>query len=154
MKFVAVEDIAAPVEHVWRRVSDVETFEARMAARIGKIDRVPPGPPDLGTSWSGMAEIMGSLRRVNVVLDRLTPEEGLILRGGTDGVEVLISVDLRAQSPALTRLTVTTDAKASSMKARLMLQSAKLARQRLAEKYIHRVAHFAGAIEASYSPAA
>ncbi|MEM7641179.1 MAG: SRPBCC family protein [Pseudomonadota bacterium] len=154
MKFVAVEDVAAPIEHVWARVSDTDMFERRIARRVGRVDRVPPGPAGAGTSWSGQAEIMGKKRQVKVVLDRLEPPGQMALAAGTDGMAITILVELEALAPARTRLTVTTEAKARTMTARLMLQSAKLARQTLAKRYKGRVATFAGTIEAGYSPAA
>ncbi|MEM8850536.1 MAG: SRPBCC family protein [Pseudomonadota bacterium] len=154
MKFVAVEDVATPIEHVWSRVSDTEMFERRIASRVGQVDRVPPGPAGAGTRWSGTAEIMGKKRQVKVTLDRMDAPGEMALTAGTDGMVVTILVELDAQAPTRTRLTVTTEAKARTMTARLMLQSAKLARQTLAKRYKGRVADFAGTIEAGYSPAA
>lgn len=154
MKFVAVEDVAAPIDHVWRRVSDLEMYERRITKRVDNVERVPPGPAGLGTKWSGIVEIMGKRRKVTVVLDRLDGPTDLLVTTGTEGMTVTLTVGLEALSPTRTRMTVTTDAKARTMTARLMLQSAKLARQTMAKRYKGRVADFAGMIEASYSPVA
>ncbi|MEM7488625.1 MAG: SRPBCC family protein [Pseudomonadota bacterium] len=154
MKFVAVEDIAAPIDHVWAQVADVDRFEARMARRVGRIDRRPPGPAGPGTTWSGATEVMGKVRDVVVAMDRMTPPQEIALSARTEGMVVEILVQLAAQSPRLTRLTVTTDAKARSLTARVMLQSAKLARKTLARRYKGRVAEFANTVEADFEPRA
>ena len=48
MKFVAVEDIAAPLDQVWPHVSDLEGFERRATRRAGRVTRTPPGPAGQG----------------------------------------------------------------------------------------------------------
>lgn len=147
MKFVAVEDIAAPIDLVWSRVADLEEFEARARDRIGAIKRTPPGPPAQGTVWSGKADVMGKKRDVTVTAATVDPTGRLGAEAATDGMLVSIDVDLVELGPRLTRLTVTTEARARSLAARLMLQSAKLARKSLAKRYKARVSDFAGRIE-------
>lgn len=147
MKFVATEDIAAPIDHVWAQVSDVDAFERRARRRVGTVERRPPGPAGKGTNWQGTTEVMGKQRDVTVTLADMSPPERLTLAAATDGMDVSIDVVLSRQGPNLTRMTVTSEAKARSLAARLMLQSAKLARQTLAKRYKGRVATFAGNVE-------
>lgn len=149
MKFVATEDIAAPIDAVWARVSDLEGFEARAKQRVSGLARTPPGPATQGSKWTGKAEVMGKARTITVVASILVAPNQLLAEAGTDGMTVTIQVDLEAKGPSLTRLTVTTEAKARSLAARLMLQSAKLARATMAKRYKGRVADFASRIEKS-----
>ncbi len=151
MKFVAVEDIAAPIDHVWSRVSDVETFETRMSSRAKNVTRTPSGPPGEGTNWTAQAEIMGKIRDIKVTLTQLRGPDLLTAMGVSNGMDVTIRVELVEQSPRLTRLTVTSEAKAKSLSARLMLQSAKLARQSMAKRYKSRVAEYAAKVEGSFA---
>lgn len=147
MKFVANEDIAAPVDTVWAQVSDLAAFEARARARVGAIHRTPPGPPGEGTAWSGRTTVMGKARDVTVTAARLSAPHLLCAEAKTDGMLVTIEVVLTELAPRRTRLTVTSEAKARSLSARLMLQSAKLARTSLAQRYKKRVADFAARVE-------
>lgn len=147
MKFVATEDIAAPIDTVWARVADLEGFEARARKGADGINRSPPGPPAEGTRWTGQAEVMGKAREVTVTAERLEAPTHLLIEARTDGMVVTIQVDLAQMNPNLTRLTVTTEAKARSLAARLMLQSAKLARATMAKRYRGRVADFAARVE-------
>ena len=151
MKFVAVEDIAAPIDHVWTRVADIDRFEGRLKRRVGRIERRPPGPAHPGTTWQARAAVAGKVRDVAMTLEAMDVPKLLSLSGGTDGMEVTIAVELELLNPRLTRLTVTSEARARSLAARLMLQSAKLARQTLAKRYKQRVADFASEVEAGFA---
>ena len=135
MKFVAVEDVAAPIALVWSHVADLEAFEDRARARIGAIQRRPPGPPAQGTVWSGKADVMGKKRDVTVTAATIETWSRLTAEAATDGMQVNIDV--------------TTEARARSLAARLMLQSAKLARKTLAKRYKGRISDFAARIEKS-----
>ncbi|SFI94435.1 SRPBCC family protein [Jannaschia pohangensis] len=147
MKFVATEDIAAPIDVVWARVSDLEGFEARARDRVTGLVRTPPGPAAQGSKWTGRAEVMGKTREVTVTAEALDAPNRLMAAAATDGMDVTIDVVLESLAPARTRLTVTTEAKAKTLTARLMLQSAKLARQAMAKRYKARVANFAARVE-------
>ncbi|MGB3409526.1 MAG: SRPBCC family protein [Jannaschia sp.] len=147
MKFVAVEDISAPIETVWAKVSDFDGFQRRVSARAGDIRRTPDGPVSQGTTWSGRATFNGKTRDVTVVVMELSGPVSMALEGGTDGMTITVEIALEALSARATRLTVTSQAKARTLAARLMLQSAKLARQTLAKRYKGRVAAFAESVE-------
>ena len=147
MKFVANEDIAAPIETVWAQVSDLSAFEVRARDRVGPVRRTPPGPPGEGTEWTGRATIMGKARDISVTATRLSAPTHLAAAAGTEGMAVTLEVVLTELAPRRTRLTVTSEAKARSLAARLMLQSAKLARTSLVQRYKQRVANFAARVE-------
>ncbi|SDZ19160.1 Polyketide cyclase / dehydrase and lipid transport [Jannaschia faecimaris] len=147
MKFVATEDVAAPIDAVWARVCDLEAFERRAAQRVGGIRRNPSGPPGQGTEWTGTAEIMGKTRAITVTAATLAAPTQLVAEAVTDGMNITIQVELVGLGPRLTRLTVTSEGKARSLTARLMLQSAKLARKTMAKRYKARIADFASRVE-------
>lgn len=147
MKFVAVEDISAPIETVWARVSDFDGFQRRVSGKAGDIRRTPDGPVGPGTTWNGRATFNGKTRDASVTVVQLNAPAHLLVEGGTEGMKITVDVTLEALSARSTRLTVTSEAKARTLAARLMLQSAKLARQSLAKRYKGRVAAFAEGIE-------
>ena len=148
MKFVATEEVAAPIEAVWARVSDFDGFETRAAARAGPIERRPPGPASKGTVWEGRVEAMGKVRDARVTLERLDPEESLVARGVVEGVEVDCLVALEPLGSQRTRMVVTTEASGTGIAARLALKAASLKKASLDERYARRLADFAGSIEA------
>ena len=147
MKFVATEDIAAPAEAVWSQISDFERFEERAQGSGAGLVRTPPGPAGRGTVWRGEAEVMGRRRRVAITLAEVDAPRRLAGAAEAEGVKVDFVVGIQDLGPELTRLTVTTEARACSLAARLLLQSAKLARGQMARRYEGRVADFAASIE-------
>ena len=154
MKFVATEDIAAPIDAVWSRVSDLDRFERRLSARVDGLARSPDGPAAPGTRWTGRAEVMGRTREIGVRLERMTVPTLLVAVAEGEGMTVSLTAGLEALAADRTRLTVTTEAQAQSLTARLMLQSVKLARQNIVRRYKARVADFAATIEAEARGAA
>ncbi|MEM9794896.1 MAG: SRPBCC family protein [Pseudomonadota bacterium] len=151
MKFVATEEIAAPIDHVWRRVSDLEVFEDRFRKRVRGLSRDPAGPIHVDTVWSGKATIMGKVRAVEVRLCEFNAPASLETVAGTEGMVVTIRADLEALGADRTRLIVTSEARARSLAARLLLQSVRLGRKGVAHRYKERIAQFSEAIESSYS---
>lgn len=151
MKFVAVEDIAAPVDRVWPHVADFEGFQRLASRRTGPVTRTPPGPPGAGTAWTTRGEILGRTRDLTVILAEVERPNRVTARAAADGMSLTVTAELSELAPGLTRLTVTTEAAAQGLAARLMLHSAGLARQTLAGRYATRVLAFADAVEATAS---
>lgn len=147
MKFVAVEEIAAPIDQLWPHVADFESFEERAAQRIGAITRTPPGMPGEGTTWRGRTEILGRTRDLTATLTRVERPSNVEIAAVADGIALMILIELAELSPRLTRLTVTTEAVPRGIAGRMILQSAKLARQSLLNRYRSRVAAFAAMVE-------
>ena len=146
MKFVATEEIAAPIEEVWAAVTDFDAFEARLSRRA-EIERRPPGPAALGTVWHGRAPVLGTTRDVELRLSRLEAPHAIAMAGASDGIDLAADARLEELGPRRTRLTVTTEARGNSFGARLVLQPLKLAKSSLLQRYRGAVATFARRIE-------
>ena len=147
MKFVATEDIAAPVEAAWARIADFDRFEDRIGRRVEGLTRSPPGPVEIGTTWRARADVNGKVRAVEVALVRLDAPHAMVLEGGTEGLRVRIEAVLEPLGERRSRLTVATEARARTLSARLLLQSAKLARATMAKRYKARIAALASELE-------
>ncbi|WP_299647430.1 SRPBCC family protein [uncultured Jannaschia sp.] len=146
MKFVATNEVSASIEEVWAAVTDFDAFEARLSQRA-EVERRPPGPAALGTIWDAQAEVMGASRDVEMRLSELAAPHAMTLSGKSDGIDLTANARLEELGPRRTRLTVTTEAKASSLGAKLMLQSIKLAKKTLVQRYRNYVAGFVRRIE-------
>lgn len=152
MKFVATEDIAAPASAVIAAVTDFDRWEAMSARRADALARRPAGPVREGTVWDGRARLRGRMRGVSMRVDRLAMAEGggpsvLRLSGGTEGMRVETEAVVEPLGSELTRLVVTSELKAKSLGARLLMQSLKLARGQMAKRYKQGVADFASGME-------
>jgi carbon monoxide dehydrogenase subunit G len=149
MQFTATEEVAAPVDDVWREVTDFDRFEKMIARRGGQVRRQGSGPVGPGTSWTGALEAMGKVRSVEITLERMTVPSRIAALARAEGVDVAISVSLEPLAPERTRMTVVTDAQPRSMGARIVLKPMALAQGRLQERYAGGVAAFARRIEAA-----
>ncbi|TFL18802.1 SRPBCC family protein [Jannaschia formosa] len=147
MQFTATEEIAAPIDAVWARVTDFDGFAEALRTRGGKAERQDEGPVGPGSAWTGAAEIMGKIRFVEVTVTRMDVPTGLGIAAHAEGIDIVLDVTLEALSQARTRLTVTTQAAATSIRAKVLLQPLKLAHGTIEERYRGRVAGFARRIE-------
>ncbi len=148
MKFSKREDIEAPIDVVFRAVSDFHSFERAALRRgidVGRRDELElPGP---GMSWLARAPLRGRLRDITIRLTEYSPQSSLMLNADSSGVQGSLAVELVALSKGRTRVQVGLELKAVTLTARLLLQSTRLAKASLDRRFARRVAEFAAEIE-------
>jgi uncharacterized protein YndB with AHSA1/START domain len=147
MKLTATEEIAAPIDAVWRHLTDFDRFESVIARRGGKAERLDDGPAGPGTRWAGAAELVGKVRTVEVTLRNMEAPTTLGADARTDGVDVTFDATLEALAPDRTLLVAVTEAAARSLGAKVVLGPLVLAHGRLEQQYRGRIAGFARRIE-------
>lgn len=153
MQFTAREDIAAPLGHVFARVTDFAAFERaalRRGAEVRRLDsRTTSGA---GMAWHARFSLRGRQREIETELTGYDPPNGIAVEMRSPALEGALMVDLVALSRERTRLTVSLTVKPRTLAARLMLQSLKLARGNIARRFRGRIAHFAQEIEDRFVP--
>ncbi|MBK1636117.1 SRPBCC family protein [Rhodovulum adriaticum] len=136
MKFVAREDIAAPIEEVYAVLTDFEAMERAAMRRGAEVQRTDtltqPGP---GMAWEARFKFRGKERAVQTELAQMTPPEVIGLKSTVGGLHGLTAVDLVPLSPKQTRLSVAIELKPDSMPARVFLQSLRLAKGKLSQRF-------------------
>ncbi len=150
MKLSTREDIAAPIDHVFARASDFAAFERRAMREGAAVTRLSSGPVAVDTSWDIEVRIRGRKRRFTSVLTSLCAPDGYVVTTQSDGMTIVSTVDLVALSPNRTRVSVAIDMKARTLTARVVLQSLKLAKSRLSERFRARMHSYAQVIEDAY----
>ena len=154
MKFAAREDLEAPIERVFEMLSEFETFERAALRRGADVTRAFEGDKlELGSSWNARAKIRGKLRNLRVELTQYDPPTTMNFSTVSDGFEAEFLVDLVALSRTRTRLQVELDVRPRSLPARLLMQSAKLARNSMNRRFKTRVRTFAQDLEQRYKRA-
>jgi len=148
MKFSSREDIEAPIQQVFDMLCEFEYYE-RSAIRRGievrrMDDRVHPGT---GMAWAVRFKIRGHQRDMELKLSEYDAPVLMRIRGHTTGLDSDFILDLMALSPQRTRLAVSLDLKPSTLSARLLIQSLKLAKTRLSKRFKQKVAEFAQTLE-------
>ncbi|SEM74858.1 Polyketide cyclase / dehydrase and lipid transport [Loktanella fryxellensis] len=148
MKFSAREDIEAPIQQVYARVTDFAGYERQMLRRGADVKRLDTGQPVVvGSAWDATFTYRGRERRVQARIARLDAPTDLVVSIVANGLDGATTVELVALSPKRTRLSVTIELSARSIPARLLLQSLKLAKSNLTARFKKRVSEFAKSVE-------
>ena len=143
------EDIFAPASFVFARLTDYDSLERLALRRGAKVTR--SGQIGVGTTWTAEFRLRGKDRKLKATLLEYVTDEKLSYEARIKGMEFSFSVELVALSRSRTRMVVSTNAKATTLTARVLLQSFKLAKQRAQKRFPNRVSDWAETIEDAYS---
>lgn len=148
MKLSARQDIDAPQDKVFAAVTDFDAVARRLHERGVELIRTDDGRDGpAGARWISRIEYRGRSYTPTGLVVRLVPPETLVVGGEGDGLTFTLDVDVIALSRTKTRLVVAIDVRPKTFAARLLVQSAKLAKGRLTQRLEARLAIFAGALE-------
>ncbi|WP_295316551.1 SRPBCC family protein [Roseobacter sp.] len=143
MKFETQEDIDAPTGHVFKMLTDFETFERAAMRRGAEVRRTDNHTaPAVGVSWAARFFLRGRMRDVTLEVTRCDPCDHLTLGLASSGLTGNIAFELIALSPSRTRLLVGLELQPHSLSARLLVQSLKLSKGAVLRKYEDRIAGF------------
>ncbi|SPF77866.1 SRPBCC family protein [Pseudoprimorskyibacter insulae] len=150
MRFSSKEDLDAPIDAVFKVLTDFETIE-RAAIRRGLDVRrtAGGGEPGAGTTWKIGYEWRGKKREGTLVLSAYEAPISMRFDADSDGLEVVANVELVSLSQAHTRMMFDATLKPTNLPARLLLQSLKLAKGTLDRRFAKRFAGFASRAEES-----
>ncbi|MCF6444299.1 SRPBCC family protein [Nereida sp. MMG025] len=148
MKISVVEDISAPIEYVFARVTNFDAFERGVLRRGAKVRRVEQGAASGdGAKWEVSFMLRGAERRMTVKVAQLDHPTSVVYRTRIKGLVAVVTLDLVALSPSRTRLTLDIKMVSKSLRAKLVIQSLKLAKRRINRKLRKRMGAFAESIE-------
>ncbi|WP_372610549.1 SRPBCC family protein [Aquicoccus sp.] len=151
MIFTTKEDIEAPREHVFAAVSDFDRFERQALRRGAEISRLDSQTePGLGMMWHIAFRFRGKRREIQIELVEYDPPNRMVFESRSPNMDGQMIVDLVALSPHRTRLGLEIELKPTTLAARLLVQSMKLAKGNLNKRFKIRVAEYAKATEESY----
>lgn len=151
MKLTSRQDIEAPLDVVYARLTDFENFE-RMAMRRGaeveRTDRLKK--PDVGMAWRLRFTFKGKQRKMSIRFADAEPGSHLAWAFDSVPIEGTAKVELVSLSPRRTRLTMVSDIRPKTLAARLMIQSLRLAKGRVQRRLDLRTGQLANMIEEHY----
>jgi uncharacterized protein YndB with AHSA1/START domain len=146
------EDIAAPADFVFRRLSDVDRHERQALRRGVEVVRLggtaPVGP---GSAWSIAFNYRGRRRTVRAEITDLTPPRRLRIDAVAGGLNFTTLVMVVPLSPTLTRVNVTVNLAPQTITARLLVQSLKLARGTVTDRLKGRLTELGAEIATAWS---
>ncbi len=148
MKLSLRRDIDAPTETVFSEISTFDAIERRARARgiaIRRLDDGAGGPA--AARWDLRFDLHGRPRQARAHVVLFAPDEQIALKADFDGISALGNVELQPLSADRTRLFGTVDMRPSTLGARLLIQSLKLARGSLERRLASRLDTFARRLE-------
>ncbi|HGG05428.1 MAG TPA: SRPBCC family protein [Aliiroseovarius sp.] len=155
MQFSAREDVEAPIDAVFRAITDFEGFERAMLRRGAEIARTDSLPaPGQGMSWQVQFDFRNRRRSAEVILSELDIPNRMVLLAKSGGVDADFKVDLVPLSRSRTRMDIVSELTPTGLSARLFLQPLKLARSKMSNRFRKRVAKFAVSVEDRYQAGA
>ncbi|MFC7705794.1 SRPBCC family protein [Plastorhodobacter daqingensis] len=143
MDFVTTEDLEAPIASVFSALTDFDAFE-KMAARRGVQTRRTDGLPGAGAgmAWQLDFRYRGKPRRMTLLLADHQPPEQMRLTGDSRAVAGELLIELIELARNRTRVRVVLQVAPKTIPAKLLVQSLRLARARVNERYEARVRSF------------
>jgi uncharacterized protein YndB with AHSA1/START domain len=148
MDFSTREDIDAPIDGVFAALTEFDRFERAAMRRGAEVVRSDlPDPPGLGSSWRLAFDYQGKRRRITATIDRLEVPTLIRFTGAAKAVTGEIRLELVALSRGRTRVKVSLQVLPQSLVARIYIQSLRLMKSRVNERFAARVSAFAQSIE-------
>lgn len=154
MNFLSTSDIQAPLDFVFAEITDFDRLERhgmRMGADVARADDM--SVPGQGMMWALKADYRGKTRKIDLELVDYDPPHLTGYRAKANGFDAGFQIELVALSPNVTRMNVRLTVKATSLTAKLTLQSAKLAKSSLTKRFKNRFKNFSAEIEERFDRA-
>jgi uncharacterized protein YndB with AHSA1/START domain len=151
MELETTYDLNAPADYIFRRITDHADFEALLMGYGANIERLDDQSDlSVGMKWSIDGVFRGKQREVEVELTQLTMNELISYQSESKDVSANVEMELFPLTPKRTRFSINLMPKANTISARLILQSAKLARKTLEKRVNRRFADFCERLEDDY----
>ncbi len=152
MKFSTRQDIEAPIDYVFDRAADFDAH-IRQAMRRGieveRIDTLQHVAP--GMRWSVRFGFRGKPRQMHGELVHFDAPDRFVIQSFSNGIEVEFVADLVPLSASRTRLIAGLELLPKTLPSRLLLQSLKLGKHKLDQRYSRKIAQFGEETEEKYA---
>lgn len=148
MQLSTRHDVDMPADILFDGIADFDRIERMMIRRGAKVVRVAPsdGSP---MAWDLTFDWRGRKREMRMAVTRFDRPSTIEMQGVSDSFSVVLLANVVALSRTRSRLMLSADMEARTLKARLLLQTAKLTRGNLERKFGERVAAYVEGLPAS-----
>ena len=147
MKLSARTDVAAPADKIFRHLTDFDRIAASARGRGVEIERLDDGTNSADAAWRTSFPFRGKLRHSEIRVVGFESGEQLALRGEGDGLTARVKLELVPLSDQQTRISAIVELTPATIKARLLVQSLKLARSSLEQRLEQRLQRFGHRVE-------
>ncbi len=154
MKFATRQDTDLAAEQLFDVVGDFDRLERIFMRRGAVVRRIDPArEPGAGMAWQIGFDWRGKRRDLRLDVTRYDRPEIIALEGVSDMFEISIDMAIIALTRTKSRLNLNVELRPRSMRARLILQTARLGKGALDRKFAERVADFIGDVTRSAAAA-
>jgi hypothetical protein len=139
VKFSTQVDVEAPAEDTFAAFADFSRYVRLAEARGARVE-VLPAPH---FAWRARFDWNGAARDLKGEVTRLEAPRGFTAAMAAQLVEGVLEVDVTAEGTARSRVRVAMEWRPVTMSGRILLQSLKLVKRSLDDRFAARVADFA-----------
>lgn len=138
MKFSTRKDVNMTAQDLFRTLSDFDRLEQVIRNSRAEVTALDPGVEgtkawDIGFDWRGRRRV------VRFALTRHDPDDALRLNGSSEAFDIVLDLTIVALTRARARVICEADLRPRTMKARLLVQTAKLNKTALDNRFAERV---------------
>lgn len=149
MKFSTRVDTEIPSTQFFDVISDFSRSERVLSARGVRVRRIDPAhEPGTGLGWLIDFNWRGQRRSLRLDVTRFDRPTHVMIDGQSDQFDLSINMTIVALSRAKSRLLFETEIRPRNMRARLLLQTARLGKTQLDRKYEQRIVDFVAHLRA------
>lgn len=145
MKFSTRIDAEMSASQLFDKVNDFNRLEQLLIQRGASVSRIDPADePGTGMGWNIAFDWRGRERTLRLEVVRYDRPERVTMTGLSEALELSIDSTVIALSQTRSRLVYEADIRPRNMRARLMLQTAKLGKARLDRRFETRIKELVG----------
>ncbi|UXU74465.1 MULTISPECIES: SRPBCC family protein [unclassified Paracoccus (in: a-proteobacteria)] len=143
MKFSTRQDTDLSAEQLFQAISSMDAIERLLTQRGASVRRLADGNSrGLGRRWQIGFDWRGKARDITVEVTEVTVPQTVVMRGQSEQFDVTIRMTVIGLGSGKSRLIFETELLPRNMKARLLLQTAKLGKPKLDARFAERIAGF------------
>lgn len=147
MRFTTRHDVDMPADQLFDALADFDRLERMITSRKARITRLDPG--DSPMAWDIEFNWRGKARKVRMRVTRFDRPQVIEMQGSAEALDLRVLAEVVALTQSRSRLDLTAEIAAQSMKGRLLLQTAKLTKSTLDRKFAERVADYVDGLSAA-----
>ena len=151
MIFETREEVDVPRDFAFSRFADFTRYEAAARGYGADIRRVN-GFTELaeGVSWRGSVTVRGKTRGVEATVTRLDRPSHASMETVVGGMTLVVDLVFEELAPDRTLVQVSANLRATTLAARLIMQTVKLARRKIQSRIDSRIVALANQYEDEY----
>ena len=150
MQFKHTQEIDAPADYIFARITDFKKFENHTGPTGFSFKRQGRLPVRIGTRWDISVPVRGRARRFSAELSEYIPPRTLSYKSASLKYEGVMSLTIKPVNATSCRLDIQVVAKSRSFATSLVFNTIRLARRRINKRMNAEMAKFAKRLSSEY----